>query len=75
MNLVADGCWGVEAVLMLPLTPRSSAPGPGGTHGAVPSPSMPYSWPQHGLDGHASHSPHTHECNKFVPAQPENQFL
>lgn len=38
-------------MLMLPLTPHSSAPGPGGTHGAVPSPPTAHSWPQHRLGG------------------------
>lgn len=29
MNLEADGCWGAEAALMLPLVPHSPAPGTG----------------------------------------------
>lgn len=70
MNLVADGCWGAEAVLMLPLTPPSFAPGPGGTHGAVPIPFTAYSWPQHEPYSCASQSPHICKCNKLVVSQP-----
>lgn len=76
MNLVADGCWGAEAVLMLPLTLPSFASGPGSTHGAVPIPFTAYSWPQHEPYSCASQSPHLSvQQVGGVPAQPKSQSL